>query len=917
MTGKSQAAAQNVGNQLPVNNLAVNGPVLPCQANRDPQLKVKVYANVKDKKQYVQAHVTASALTHASVAVTGVADFSYVLPGTYQVSVAVGDILAPDDEKFYSEGTQQTVTLARGDKKTLELEVKPKNIVTPKIDVEYKVVVFDKKLAQFQTANGEAAEDLLRPGPTRIEVWMECSETDPAYNGDGTLAIPNCGVFLDEACAQPLGARKLTHAELTAGEHLKLYLRGTARGTFTATLTLDVDLDTHIKVEDPATVDMGVVQLDLEVYEHATPVNVAATTYALTGHCTDLENANLIPDQVILSDDDKVRKSRLLHRQKDKHHGRAKVIMKLTAAEWPAGTDGYLIVLDHKPSDLRAYDAEKDGNRQALPYKPTVADLKAGDKTLWIEGAHSSTRRGEARLFLTLDRDSGGLSKTKKENADFARFTVVKIDSLKLEYTAPGAGAPKPWNASKKRWYINYQAGDLGRTVKIRAKLSKPIQNVAIYFMLCPDKDNMKEKNWGIDLPGSWSWNGITVDVKQKDKVNATDLLHKTVDTDAEGQADCDLVLSQFGGDVFWPAAYVRQDPHLAAYVRGHATLEEREPKIAADPIKVWRKFAYQKIKVSGRKYPSTNAAEDVYGKVRAEMLKRPSHTFTKDQVLAMPNPSYLPEYMFKVGGGKERRLNVSDANRGQFFVGAAAEGEHPIKVPIVTCDYNWGLERNSGVVSDFELPPTAFPHNVLTDVLVCKPPLQGGTLLATGDWYAAEWDPTANGGAGAWINVRNGLLADGDLDIDRRRTTINTVRVNLPARVGETTAATRVWIRNLSVQGAEGHFLGGYSPATQRIVCVYDPANSGDYQNTVVHELGHAFRQTADGWTVPKGAKAPAAGIPVNPNFIDDLNGGPHCTFNTNKCVMFTFGPIAGSLNKYCDDCHPHLLVQDMTTLW
>lgn len=917
MTGKSKAAAQNVGSQLPVNNVAVNIPVMPCQANKDPQLKVKVYARIKSKRQYVQAHVTASALTHDSVAVTGVADFSYVLPGAYQVSVAAGDVLAPDDEKFYSEANQQTVTLKKGDKKTLEIEVKPKNIVTPKIDVEYKVVVFDKNLAQYQITNSEPADELLRPGPTYIEVWMESSESAPAYTGDGTLTTPNCDVFLDAECTQALGGRKLTNAELTAGQHMKLYLRGTARGLFTATLTLDPAPDTRVKVEGPATEDMGVVQLDLEVYEHATAVNVAATTYALTGHCTDLENANLIPDQVILSDDDKVRKSRLLHQQKDNSNGRAKAVMKLTAAEWPAGTDGYLIVLESKPSDLRAYDAEKDGNRQALPYKPTAGELKAGDKTLWIEGARASSRLGGARLFLTLDRGSGGLSKTAKENADWARFTVVRIASVKLQYTPPAAGQPKPWNASKKRWYINYQAGDAGRTVTIRAKLSKPIAGIALYFMLSPDKDNQQEKNWGIDIPGAWNWDGIVNDVKQKDKVALTDLLHKTGDTDAEGKFDCDLVLSQFGGDVFWPAAYIRQDPHLAAYVRGHATLEERKPKLADDPIKVWRKFAYMKIKVSGRKYPSTKTAEEVYGRVRAEMLKRPSVTFTRRQVLAMAGPSYLPEYMFKVGGGTSRKLNVSDSNQGQFFGGVAAEGEHPIKVPIVTCDYNWGEEKDpSAIVANFSQPVTAFPINVDTNMYVCNPPLKGGTLLASGDWKAAEWDPAANGGAGAEVNVRHGTLAADDLDIDRNRTTLKTVQVKLPAGVRATTAATTVWISNLTVNGAGDYFLGGYSSVTKKIVAVYDPAHSGDYQNTVVHELGHAFRQTADGWTPPQGAKPPVGGIPVNPNFINDPTG-PHCTYNTNVCVMFTTGPIAGCLNKYCPDCHPHMLIQDMSNLW
>jgi hypothetical protein len=424
--------------------------------------------------------------------------------------------------------------------------------------------------------------------------------------------------------------------------------------------------------------------------------------------------------------------------------------------------------------------------------------------------------------------------------------------------------------------------------------------------MLSPDKNNLKEANWGVDLPATWNWDAATSDVKQKDKVNTTDLLHMIKETDAQGEAECDtLVLSAIGGDKFWPAVYIRQDPHLAAYVHGHATLEERKPKIADDPIKVWRRFAYVRIKAGGRRYPSLTTAVDVYGRIRARMIKRPPVVYSQNAVRAMARPSLLPEYMFKVNGSDSLRLNVSDANMGQFFGGVGAEAEHPIKVPIITCDFNWANERNSAVVANFDRRATAFPVNVGTDVHVCDPPLQGGALLVSGDWVAAEWDPAANAGAGNWANVRNGALANGDVDIDKRRNSINAVRVNLPAAVGATTADTKVWIRNLVVQGAPDDYLGGYN--NSQILALYDPTNPVDYQNTIVHELGHAFFQTLQNqaW----------AGLPNNPNFIQDPTG-PHCTYNTDKCVMFTSGPIAGSLNRYCPDCHPHMLVQDMSAL-
>jgi len=782
-------------------------------------------------------------------------------------------------------------------------------LVEPKVELEYKVVVFDRDLAQHQSAAGEAAGDLLRPAPTRIEVSLKQSAEAPRYAGDATLSAPNCDVFLDADCTQPLGGRKLTNAELRSQPAKSLYLRGKTRGLFDLTLTLDPSNDARLLVGPAAREQMGVVELQLQVFSHSTPVNVAATTYPLTGYCADLEKADLIPDQVIMSDADKVRVGRTLHEQKGKHHGRAKLVLKLTAAEWPAGADGYDIVLDRKGDDVRVYDAETEGARQSLPLKTKASALKGADKTLWAEGSKASEAVRGARLSLALDRASGGLAKTTKPHGDWARFTVVKIKSVALEYTKPAAGQPVPWNPSKRRWYINYQAGDAGRTIKIRAKLSKPIEGIPLHFMLVPDKNNLKEKNWGADLPGTWPWDGVAGDVKQKDKTNSTDLLHLSEKTDVEGKADKELVLSRFGGDAFWPAAYIDQDPHLAAYVHGHATLEKRKPALCDDPIKVWRKFAYQKVKVQGRSYPSTDTAENMYGRVRAEMHKRPSKTYTRAEVKAMALPALLPEYMFKVGGGKKDALNVSDANTAQFFAGVAAEGEHPIKIPIITCDFNWANERDSAVVVGLDqLRPSAFPLDVGVDVHACNPPLQGGDLLVSGDWETREWDATLLGGAGDWVTTGNGSFANGDISINRKRRSLNDIRIALPAGVGAVTAATRVWITNLVVQGAPDDYLGGYNiDGNQRIVCLFDPKEKADYQNTVGHETGHAFHQTL--------GVAPAVGIPRNPNFIQDPTG-PHCTYNTDKCVMFTSGPIRGSLNRYCPDCHPHMLVQDMNTI-
>lgn len=781
------------------------------------------------------------------------------------------------------------------------------NVVTPSIRLEYVVVLLDPDLAQHETVSHDPPASQLRPGPTRIEVSLECSESDPPYTGGGQLDAGPCTVYLDEACTQPLGGRKLTHAELAGNAPMKLYLRGTARGAFQVKLTLDPSTDARVQVKPPATEAMSVAAPELLLHEHTTPVTVSAGTCALEGYCTDLESATLIPDQTLMSTARKVNSGRLLHVQSGRSHGRARALVRLTAAEWPTAADDYVIVVESTGSDLRAYDAAKDGRKKSLPLRLKVRDLKVAEQELWIEGATASSVIRGARLSLALDRPSGGLSKSAKKHADWSRFTVVKIESVKLEYDEPAAGNPKPWEKSKHTWYINYQAGDAGRTVKIRAKLSQKIEGVKLHFTLVPDRNNLKKKNWGIDLPTNWTWGTLDDDVKHKDKVNATDLLHRSKDTDVEGVADCELVLSRFGGDQFVPAAYIAQDPHLAAYVDGHAELSRRKPRLCSHPIKVWRRFAYQKIKVKGLPaYPSTDKAEGMYGRVRARMIKRPSVYVDLATVQGWPKASILPEYMFKVRGSRTKlKLNVSDANQAQFFALVTGESEHPIKIPIITCDHNWAEERASAVVSTFHLDAKDFPRNVLTNLHVCNPPVQGGTLLNGGRWIAAEPN-----GTGGWTNRREAPLAASDLDIDPNRSSIKEVQVKLPAGLGGVGADTHVWIKDLTVNGALNHYLGGYdiNPACPKtIVALFDPAEKADYQNTVAHEVGHAFFQTTD---VP-----PATGVPPNPNYINDPTGG-HCTYQTNRCVMFTSGPIAGSLFRYCPDCHPYLVVQDMSSI-
>ena len=399
-------------------------------------------------------------------------------------------------------------------------------------------------------------------------------------------------------------------------------------------------------------------------------------------------------------------------------------------------------------------------------------------------------------------------------------------------------------------------------------------------------------------MPTTWKWKDVPANLKHRDKNDRKDFLHLSAKTDSDGYAKTELVLSRFGGDKFQLSAYTDQDPHLAKYVHGHPDLEKKKPVFAAHTITVWRKFWYQVVKVEGMNSPAMNGAEGQYTDTKARMQICSELQVTRATVDAMNPRAIYPRYMVVLNGGNADALVVSDTNKAQFFGGFAAEADKPIKVPILVCDAQWDEGGSSGS-RDAAAPAASFPIDLRMDKLVLNPPLQGGGLFVSGTWLAAEWDAAT----GAWTNVRNGNLSNADLSVNAGRSDLHDVAVALPAGVGPTTAHIHLWLEDLVIQGADGPYLGEY--AAERILSVYDPTQPVDFQNTIAHELGHAFHQVT---------QASLTGIPAHPHQYNSM--GSHCSYNTDKCMMYESGPIVGSLNRYCDVCHPYVLVQDMSEL-
>lgn len=416
------------------------------------------------------------------------------------------------------------------------------NIVTPKIEVEYKVVLLERELAKHLGSDKVYAE------PTRVE--LSFTQTNPAHpyelGGKFKCDPAKVEVYLDEACTKKLTG-DLTKDQLKADSTLLLYLKGVTAGAFSASLELEDPAKPLIKRKDnPAEQAMAVVAVELELYgDKKAHSKVFFDTTALT--------------RTKLSDADKIAKGRIVQTQDGGKHARAKLVVKKPDALWTFGQDDYKLVLRKAAAsgDVQVFKAETGGAPVALPLDLAKSDL-AADLTLWVEGAGASSAMHSVRLLLDLDRAAGGLAFTAKKNGDLAMFTVAEFAKITPE-------------TDDYKQYVNLpEEGahpEYGRELIAKAKLTTALENVEIMFSLIPASANTA------DIPPN------TKHVPPKD-------LDVAVKTNSSGEADSGkLKLSAYGGDKFQVAAYLVEAPPPG---------DAAPSKSLSKALEIWRQLYYR-----------------------------------------------------------------------------------------------------------------------------------------------------------------------------------------------------------------------------------------------------------------------------------------------------------------------------------
>lgn len=789
----------------------------------------------------------------------------------------------------------------------VQIGVQKKNIISATIKAEYDVMLLDRGLSQHQ-AGGEAKIQT----DNVIHLQISFHQSNPAFRYSGGGRLTRSGMvdmFSDKQCVKPFDGI-ISNNDIVSGNHVKdCYLKSTSAGIFNCKVALDQTNDANVKLENPPvskTMSVAEVRLHIFTNDHAAlkSKKIDQDVHPIGTYYNELKSY-LIPRQLVMGDKDKIEKGRFLHVQQGDNHARAKIQLKIDPAQWPAESDKYTLNLINKSGKIKIFDAETDVMEIVDP-EVKIADIKQAadhEKTFWVEGATASNALHDALLGLSLDRPQEGLQHEQKANADWARFTVVKIQEVKLDYPSPGPGQANAWNDTDNRFYINLKPDPDGRKIKIKATVSPQIKGVPIHFMLAGDRDNGKAGNWGVDMPNTWQWDQINSSLKHTDRNDRKDFLHFQVETNANGVAEKELVLSRFGGDKFTPACYINEDPHLAKYIHGHPDLEKKKPALSLTAIQVWRKFWTEPIRF--HRMPAVDLRDSVskFERVKVEMeVLNAIVIYDQNVANATQLPVYYPEWMVRGGNGMQDIFIGTDYNDRNFYGISGPDNTKPLKIPMLLCQGSFG-DAGPSTADGWDILIGEFPKEVQTDKVALFPCIDDPSLdlLITGDWEAYD-------------NLNNlldqGKLLPRDVSIQMGRRNVNCVTIAIPSNINIPpmlrAGIDRISIIDFSINGAES-FAGCCFEGNALIA--YDPQKPNDIHNTVAHEIGHAFNQVIEAKdTTP-------LGLPRHPQQTTDRGNGNHCMHKTGPdfdCIMYEATLANDPVLAYCPTCVPYINATD-----
>lgn len=345
MSGKSKKSATELKDKLPDGEEGTDETVLPCKKNKDPQLKVKVFAlGAQSKRVYGAATVKASALTKDTVPKSGIADFSYVAVGRYEIKVT--GVGSPWNVDVGPSNQVRIIDLKKGDKETVEIELLPRS--SPLIRIDRKVIAVNAvkrtlNLTADRPFSGKGTLTCLA-GADKLKFWRGSTRLDLVGGKLEFADISESGVSLD------LEGVEFSSLE---GVHLKWELSS----------------DTH--------------SVGPAVEEKLTVVKATLSLYKKSGAALDPAEKSGSGRVILLQDASKSR-------------SRAKLTVTCEPAEYQ-GT----LVIEPIVANVRLFDAEQAG-KQKTPL-PLEIPVGAGQvAAMWVEGSAVSAVKCDSGFKLSI-----------------------------------------------------------------------------------------------------------------------------------------------------------------------------------------------------------------------------------------------------------------------------------------------------------------------------------------------------------------------------------------------------------------------------------------------------------------------------------------------------------------------------------
>ncbi len=784
--------------------------------------------------------------------------------------------------------------------------------ITPRVEVEYLVVLRDLELWKYQKKNdsrdGSAEvedKDHIKPDAMRIDLSVVDTEGNVNYSGKGklTLTPANAEVFEDEACSKVFDlSEKIELAKLTGNKPLSLWMRGKTTGKFKVSLEMDSSDDPYVFVAKKAEGEIGCVELKLKLEQYVeSDVNLAVNPDVADCDTYWNELKGLDLKQKEMTAEQKVVPGRILHVQQDAAHVRAKLIIeKVNSADWPAQAKDYTLAIatadsdkagKKRSGDLKAFDKAVEGGEKLLPHSLPLADAKVKETEYWLEGTAACDGWRGLRISVGIDRPVGGPEKKPKTDGDWAALTVIKIKEVlcKLE----NDGTENYVDGNKVFINLDDEGRDLKtsagkRKVEISAEIEPKLEKVELYFQVVEKEDVYTIA----ELPDTFKEKKIQnlkYTLKPQDRPDRKKLLHVKAETDDQGKAKTDkLKTSQLGLAEFKIGAYILQDVEQARYIDGHADLSKRKPVLSTDWKVIWRRVFF---KVVAMKRWSGASYSDRFDEaaLTAQMEAVGVELEKKGEALAEDYKSVLTNYK-----GWARAALGGDGGKREMYLCLISGRDKGFE------DRNFGLGAPVGKQPTWNLPFVRFRDvtSKASYLKTCKATydgtdydlLAGTTLNQTEDFkFSLEIDVTAT-----WDQIK---LADNEAKA-------NDFLVN---------AAITITLN-------ECKSSSGVSWEEAVVVCMdtrepmhatQDAKNSATH--TFLHEIGHFLGLAAK--------YHPDHTDTVNPNFYSEQVGetsargkggygvGPHCDGLTDQCIVWYQFQMT---LDYCNACKLHMRARE-----